>query len=148
MKNIFSRISFVSVLAVAISGCATGPKISESGAFKQSVPNGKAQIIVYRDQLLGVAIQPAVNFNGQEVGRCIPNGAFNLFVSPGSHELSATTETTTTIRINAIANRTAYVKCSISFGVFVGRPSWELMPPNIGASEIQSLSFTGGAQGR
>ena len=136
-------ISAVSALCALVAGCASGPKVSESGAIKQTVPNGKSQIIVYRTSLLGAAVQPAVLLDGRRIGACAPNGAFNAFVSPGPHQLSATTEVTETINVNAPAGRTAYVKCSIWFGFFIGRPAWEEVPPSIGANEIQSLSFTG-----
>ena len=131
------------MLCAVVSGCATGPKISESGAIKQAVPKGKSQIIVYRTALLGAAVQPTVLLDGQPKGTCVPNGAFNEFVAPGPHQLSATTEVTETITVNAPAERTVYVKCSIWFGFLIGRPAWEEVPASMGANEIQSLSFTG-----
>lgn len=130
-------------VATLLAGCASGPKISESGAITTSVPKGKSQVIVYRDGILGAAMQPAVTLDGQEVGRCIPNGAFNVYTTPGKHELSATTEVTRGIMIATVSGRTTYVRCSIGFGVMVGRPNFEEVPAAVGAGEIQSLTFTG-----
>ena len=131
------------IIAGSLAGCAAGPKIAESGAITTTVPKGKSQVIVYRDGILGAAIQPAVTLDGQEVGRCIPNGAFNVFTGPGKHELNATTEVTRGLMITTAAGRTTYVKCSISFGVLVGRPNFEEVSPSVGAGEIQGLTFTG-----
>ncbi len=140
-KPIF--IVTVSMLCAAVGGCATGPSISQTGAITQSVPKGKSQIVVYRTSLLAPAIQPVVLVDGQPKGTCVPNGAFNDFVTPGLHQLSATTETTERTTINAPVDGTVYVKCSIWIGVFIGRPTWEEVPASIAADEIRSLSFTG-----
>jgi len=139
----FKKILFASALSAMVAGCATGPKVSESGAIKQTVPKGKSQIVVYRTSLLGAAVQPTVRLDGQGVGTCAPNGAFNAIVAPGLHQLSATTEITETINVHVQPGRTAYVKCSIWFGFFIGRPSFEEVSTSMGANEIQSLSFTG-----
>lgn len=127
-------------LSLAIlSACATGTPMSQSDAAGASVPDGKARIAVYRTNLFGLAIQPKVNVNGRETGRCTPNGVFFVTVEPGQQIVSATTEVQKTSYLTVAAGETAYVKCSIGFGLIAGQPRLDVVDASVGSAEIAKL---------
>lgn len=129
--------------AALVAGCATGVPVSESPIAQAEIPQGKARVVVYRTGLLGAAIQPKVNFSGREVGRCTPQGAFYITTEPGQHTISATTEVQKTSYLTVSEGETAYVKCSIGFGVMVGQPKLDVVSASTGRTESQKLKVTG-----
>jgi len=142
MKNIV-KISCVLVSAAMLAGCASGVPVSESKVAKEEVPTGKARVAVYRTNLLGAAIQPVVSVDGKETGRCTPQGVFYVDVKPGQHTLSATTEVEKKSYLSVSEGETAYVKCSIGLGLFVGQPKLDVVSSSIGRTDTQKLKVTG-----
>lgn len=130
-------------LAIALSGCASGTKWTDAEAVKVPPPRGQSRIVVFRDGLLGAAVQPTVTVNGRGTGTCQPNGAFFVNVPPGRHEVTATTEVTNSVQVETAKGSTAYVQCSIGIGFFVGRPHLTPVTPAFGEKAVQPLVFTG-----
>lgn len=112
----------IALAGLALAACATGKSVSETPQAEIALALGKARIAVYRTQVVGFAVQPVVKLNDRKTGSCVPNGVFYIDVPPGKYEVSATTEVTDSVTVTARANRTAYVECSIDFGILVGRP--------------------------
>jgi hypothetical protein len=81
--------------------------------------------------------------NGQKVGSCEPDGVFIKDVAPGRYEVVAGTESEHRMVFFVRGGDEQYVKCSITMGVFVGRPHLELVAPATGKADIQSLALTG-----
>lgn len=132
-----------SAISVALAGCAAGTKWADADAVKAPPPKGQSRIVVFRDGLLGAAVQPTVTVNGRGTGTCQPNGAFFVNVPPGKHEVSATTEVTRTVQVETSRDTTAYVQCSIGIGFFIGRPELTPVTPDFGQKAVQPLVFTG-----
>lgn len=142
MKNNFKFLAASSLMLI-LSACASGVPVSESNVPKEAIPDGKSRIAVYRTNILGLAIQPKVSVDGREAGRCTPSGVFYVTVEPGQHTVSATTEVTKTSYISVAEGETAYVKCSIGFGMLAGHPKLDIISGSIGQAETQKLKVTG-----
>lgn len=133
----------LSAAALVLAGCASGVPVSESPIPKAEIPDGKARIVVYRTGLFGAAIQPTVRVSGRETGKCAPQGAFYVTTDPGQHTVSARTEVEKTSYLSVHEGETAYVKCSIGFGLLVGQPKLDIVPAAIGEADTQKLKVTG-----
>ncbi len=128
--------------ALWFTGCASGPSVSESADI-EAVPQGMSRIIVYRTQVLGTALQPAVRVDGRETGRCEPEGAFLVDVQPGTHTISTKTETTASVDVTTSPGEVVYVECSFGMGVIVWEPKLQVVRNETGRREVADLSFTG-----
>jgi len=102
-----------------------------------------SRIAVYRTDVLGYAVQPAVSVNGRQTGRCQPNGVFFVDVKPGTHQIIAQNQATASIRVTTKANETTYVQCSLKVGVVAGRPSLTQIATQSGAAVSNGLVLTG-----
>lgn len=131
------------LIASLLGGCASGQKISELAAAQEPPKNGDSRIVVYRDTILGLAVQPNVKVDGRATGDCRPEGAFYVDVKPGKYEVSATTEVTRSVFVQPARGETAYVECSIGLGLMIGRPELRAIAPENGKVAIQNLVFTG-----
>ncbi|MFV0411009.1 MAG: DUF2846 domain-containing protein [Paracoccus sp. (in: a-proteobacteria)] len=129
--------------ALSLSACASGTSLQETGAAKQPIAADKGRIVVYRTSLMGMAVQPDVYIDGAKASTCAPRGAFSKDVAPGTHSISATTETQKTVQIAVQPGQTADVRCSIGFGMLVGRAVFEAVPAATGQKESAGLAFTG-----
>jgi hypothetical protein len=143
MMKGFLKLSCAMFSAAILAGCASGVPVTESKVAGEPVPNGKARVAIYRTNLLGAAIQPVVRVDGRETGRCTPQGVFYVDVNPGQHNLSATTEVEKTSYLSVKEGETAYVKCSIGLGLFVGQPRLDIVSSAVGRTDTQKLKVTG-----
>lgn len=141
MKNLHLLAASSALLLIA--ACASGVPVAESSVAKEAVPEGMSRIAVYRTSILGLAIQPKVNVDGVDTGRCTPNGVFYVEVKPGQHTVSATTEVTKTSYVSVAAGETAYIRCSIGFGLIAGQPKLDVVETSIGQADTQQLKVMG-----
>jgi hypothetical protein len=136
-------VAVLIAIATVLAGCASGAKLSETEAAAMPPAPGKTRIAVYRDGILGAAIQPEITVDAEPTGRCQPNGVFFVDVSPGIHRLTATTETTSAILVDTSKYPMAYVRCSIGLGLMVGRPNLTQVASETGAAAINDLVLIG-----
>jgi len=126
-----------------LAACAGGPKLSESNV--PSIPQDQGRIYFYRTQVIGVAVQPSIRLNGNKVGDCQPNGVFFKDVAPGDYEATVTTEVEHKLTFTIAKSEEKYVRCYITFGLFVGHAVLELVDPEEARGKIAGLSLTAGA---
>jgi Protein of unknown function (DUF2846) len=138
-----SRRLILTLCVVALAGCASGPKFSEMQSKIQTLKANEGRIYVYRDSIFGAAMVPAVYVNGQEVGRSLANSFFYIDRPAGEYKVSATTEVEKSVSLALAAGESKYVKVSIGFGLFAGRPNFELVNEAGARTALQSLSFSG-----
>lgn len=131
------------LLVGALSACASGPSMQELEPGASTIPVNKGRVVVYRTGILGAAIQPIVSVDGVERGRCQPNGAFTVDVAPGQRIVSASTEIQRETVVTVGQGQTAYVRCSIGFGILVGQPRLEVVPDQVGEQESAPLALIG-----
>jgi hypothetical protein len=142
VKNIV-KIAPLLVIAMVFAGCASGTKLSETNAATTPPADGKTRIAVYREGIMGAAVQPVVSVDAEPTGKCQPNGVFFVDVPAGSHALAATTESTSEIQVDTSNAPMTYVQCSIGLGFVVGRPKLIQVAPEAGAAAISELVLTG-----
>lgn len=126
-----------------LAACASGTSMSETPGAMAALGSSESQIVVYRTGIMGAAIQPLVQVDGADTGRCVPNGAFTANVAPGEHTVAISTEVTRSVVVDVTGGETAYVKCSIGLGFMVGRPQLTVVEPSFGRGESAGLVLTG-----
>lgn len=145
----FVKLSSICVLALAVVGCATGPKYTE---VKRSIPNlspDNGRIYFYRSgTMFGAAIQPSVTLNGVVVGDSKPGGFFYVDVPPADYEVVLSTEVDKKLTFVLEKRQEKCVRMSVGLGVVVYRVYPELAEPAVCDAEIQDLSYTGSATKR
>lgn len=117
-----------------LSGCATlGPVYKpESG----SLP-GQATLYVYRDfNVFGGGMTYLVRGNGVPIASLPAGGYFVYHAPPGKVQLSAQSEAATSVTVEARSGGVYFVKGTVGFGIFVGRPHLVLVPREVGEKEI------------
>lgn len=134
---------FALAAALAVSACASGTPMSSAPEAAAPIPAGKGRIVVYRTQVMGAAIQPAIEVNGRPTGKCTPKGAFSVDVNPGGSTVAMTTERREEISVAVKEGQTSYVRCGVTFGVLIGAPDLEWVQETVGQSESAPLAFTG-----
>jgi hypothetical protein len=130
--NAIGRVLFL-CMAASTAGCAAGGPAFQ----KVAVPDGKSVIYAYRpNSLFGGGIVPTVTCGAQ--GVALSRGGYHPFVvDPGDVNCTASTESTSTVRVDARANEASYVKERIGMGLFVGRPHLTEMSPEEGEREAR-----------
>ncbi len=116
--------------AAAAEEAAPKAKAPKAGTLAALAPVGRneARVALFRTSYFGLAIQPKVFVDGVEMGRCTPGVAHIAKVSPGTHQISATTEQEKITTVSIANGETAYINCSIGMGVVVGRAAFERVP--------------------
>jgi len=133
----------IALLALAVSGCASGPTFEEQASQMQPVSADQGRIYIYRKTALGAAVQPAVRINGDEVGKAKPKGYFYVDLAPGSYDVSASTEAERNLNLVLAAGEEKYVRLEMKMGLFVGHVKPVLVDTEVGRSELQSMKYVG-----
>ena len=131
MRRNAIRNAFLVVAAASLAGCAaSGPAFQ-----KAAIPDGKSVVYAYRpNSIFGGAIVPTVTCGSQ--GVAISRGGYHPFVvEPGAVTCTASTEATSTVRVDARPNEASFVKEKIGLGFFVGRPHLTVMSSDEGERE-------------
>lgn len=133
---------------VALTGCAaSGPKFSELQASTPALKADQGRVYFYRSSsMFGAAIQPAISFDGKEVGKSQPGGYFYVDTVAGSHEASASTEATNKLTFVMDKGETKYVRTSPQLGLLAGHIVPELVSAEEAKKALPDLSYTGQAK--
>ncbi len=125
----------VTVLIVCASSFTVGCAASGPAFQRVAVPDGKSVIYAYRpSSIFGGAVVPTVTCGASGVP--LSRGGYHPFiVEPGTVTCSASTESTSTVRVDARANEAAYVKEKIGMGFFIGRPHLTVVSAEEGERE-------------
>ena len=137
------KLFFTLANCMMLAACASGPKFSDASNGIPKIPDGDGRVYFYRTSIVGLAVQPMIDLNGQQVSRCAPNGVFVADVPPGNYEASIATEVEHKLTFTVDAGEEKFVRCYISMGFLVGHGNVELVDPTEGRADIQGLSFTG-----
>jgi hypothetical protein len=131
-------------LFIGLSGCANGPTISQTSSDQSALKAGLSRIVIYRPKIsVGSGIQPMIKVNEKKTAQCKPNGVFFVDVPEGEHQISGSTEVRSKITVDTKKSDLIYVRCGISLGLFVGHPTFKLVPNSEGILQTNDLSFTG-----
>lgn len=143
------QLATAAVLAVALAGCASGPKLSDVSSSIPPLKSDEGRVYFYRsNSMLGAAIQPSVYMDGKEVGTSKPGGFFFVDAKPGPHEVSTSTEVEKKLTFTLDRGQTRYVRTTISMGIIAGRVQPELVDDAEGRKELADMSYIGKPLGR
>jgi hypothetical protein len=136
--------NFMILVALLMGGCAaTGPTHTEVKSTFAVLDANQGRIFFYRaSSIVGAAIQPDINLNGEIVGTSIPGGFFYKDVSAGNQIVSTSTEVERQLTFTIGAKETRYVRTSPSLGLFVGRIQPDLVPTDEAEKDLPGLHYT------
>jgi hypothetical protein len=139
MKNIFRTVVLICVLFTV--GCASGPKYAEMVQTIPELNSDQGRIYIYRNSVLGAAIQPDVKLNGEVIGSSPAKGFYFVDRAPGNYKIMTSTEVDRSLSFVLEAEQTRYVRLNIGMGFFVGHVYPELVEESVGQKEIQECSY-------
>jgi hypothetical protein len=136
---------FVAIVAVVlVSGCASGPKLTEVRKSLPTLALDKGRIYFFRSgTMFGAGIQPSVQLNGQVVGESTPGSVFFLDRDPGNYEVLLSTEVERKLTFTLERGQTRYVRMTVGLGVLVYRVYPELVDEKDAEEEMKDLAYTG-----
>ncbi len=129
------------VVALLVSGCASGPKYRVVASTFPPLATEKGRIYFYRPSAAGAAVQPDIKLNGEKVGTAKPHGFYFVDRGPGNYEVTAATETEKKLTFVLEPNQERYVRLKIQMGLFVGRVVPELVDKQEAETELKDLSY-------
>jgi hypothetical protein len=130
-------IAALSTVVALLSGCATGPSMSEVKTPLPTLSKDMGRVYFYRTGVIGGAYQPEVTLNGNVVGKAVPRGVYFKDVPPGSYKVT-TSMTKETVNFALAVGQKQYIKLSYSFGFNIYP---EVIEASVGETEIQDLSY-------
>lgn len=139
------RLIIVTIIATAVTGCATVPLASQSEtnaakSFETSVDS--AGIYVMRDSIFGAALKKTVYVDGTTIGATAPNSFLFFRVKEGEHVLATESEFSENfLNVNVEHGKNYFVRQAIKIGVFVGGAKLTEISAVEGKSAIQSLKL-------
>jgi hypothetical protein len=130
------------ILALLLSGCASGPKYKEAISTIPALAPSNGRIYFYRPSVMaGAAVQPAIKLNGQKVGTAKLQGFYIVDCGPGNYVVTAETETEKRLTFTVEAGQERYVRLKIQIGFVVGRIVPELVDKAEAEKELEGLNF-------
>lgn len=143
MNTFWKPLTFA-MSALALIGCATGPKYTEVKSSIPALSPDSGRIYFYRSgNMFGSGIQPSVKLNGLVVGESKPGGFFYVDVPPADYEVVLSTEVDKKLTFSLEKQQEKCVRMSVGLGVIVYRVYPELIEPAVCNTEIQDMSYTG-----
>ena len=127
------------VMVSFVSACASVPMANteQDSAAKRFVTNpGKANIYVYRNESMGLAVKMPVALNGRLVGDTAAKTYLLLEVDPGRQTLLSKTEIDSTLQVDAIAGKNHFVWQEVKMGLFAARSSLQLVDEATGRAAV------------
>ena len=93
-----------------------GPAHEDARAKGFAIRSDKANIYLYRDELLGFALVMTVALDGRRAGQTVGQTFFRWEVDPGEHEIASYTEDISSVKLNAQAGKSYYVWQEVKIG--------------------------------
>ncbi len=125
------------------AGCASGPTYEEySSAIDPPLPLD-GRIYIYRTDKVGVAVQPAVMVNGEEVGKANPKSFFYVDRLAGKYEVSASIKAERSLSLTLEEGEVKFVRLEVKMGLFVGHIELVLVDKAVGEQELKLMNYTG-----
>jgi hypothetical protein len=136
---------FALTLLLCVGACATsGARFADMNQGLPAPSAGNGRIFIYRTTLWGLAVQPSVTLDGEEIGDAVPRGFFYVDRPAGTYRISTSSEPEGTLSLPLEAGQTRYVRLGISIGFFsVGQVYPELVASEEGESDIAGCRYIG-----
>lgn len=140
MKKLLLPIVLI-VLAIAGTGCATGPTHRSVKDTFPPLAAEKGRIFLYRTTTMGAVLQPDIKVNGDVIGESKAKGFIFRDFAPGNYEIMTSTEVDRKLTFALDAGQIRYVKLGVSMGFLVGHVYPELVDNAIGEKEIAGCKY-------
>lgn len=138
--------------SLAIGATASGADAAPKGDAVAGIPLAPdaGRIVFYRPpagitQILWSGLKPAINLNGQAVGKSEPGHGFYVDRPAGNYEVSVTTDEERTIDFRLNAGQTRYVRTVLTPGDPRPLIAPELVEPEAAQKEAAKLTIEAGA---
>lgn len=142
--KVMKQIILFSIIGLLMMSCATsGPKYSEMVNSTPSLSGGAGRVYIYRTSALGAAIQPAVQLDGNVVGKAVAKGFFYVDCAAGDHRIATSTEVERELTFHLAEGQTRYVRLNVSIGFFVAHVYPDLVEQEIAIAEIGNCHYVG-----
>lgn len=129
----------LAVPSFLIMGCASLPWASQEQdtqmkLFRPKV--GKANIYVYRKEILNSGMKVDIEVDGQTVASTIANGYLVLQLEPGKHTLVSKGEEKFVLEILVESNKNYFIGQEVQIGLFSARSQFRLVDETVGKIEV------------
>ena len=145
MQTIKLLGAVAAVCAMALfSGCASVPAAKESAdlaAKTFKTQPGKANIYVYRDEIVGAAITMDVKLDGKFAGKTASKTYFAFEVAPGEHEVISETENTSKLTLKTEPNRSYYIWQEVKMGILSARSKLQVVDAQTGQKGVAACKL-------
>jgi len=140
----------LAIASISLVSCASGPTYAEMKSKLPPIEKGHGRVFVYRPSFFGAAVKPSVKIDGQPVGTSEGQGFLYSDQTPGTHEVSVTTEWKHKTPVTVTSGQPSYVRCSMMMGLLVGHVMPKQVDATTGEAEMQKCKMTthitGGSQ--
>ena len=136
--------------AMMIAGCASVPMAGgdqDARAKSFAVAPGKANVYVYRNEILGAALKLQVTFDGQVVGDTAAKSYFALEVAPGRHTLASQSDGNGILELNTVAGKNYFVWQEVKMGILSGGSKLQVVDDTTGRAGVNECSLIVAANG-
>jgi hypothetical protein len=136
----------VLVAATMLTACAAGPTGSEM--LKAGLKPGSARLVIYRNNLVGLLIQPDYVVDGRKAGTAQPGAFVMCDLSPGKHSVSVSnipialplSNAPDAITVTLRAGRTTYLRGDPQMGIVAGTITLTHVADAQGRADVASLT--------
>lgn len=144
--------AIIAALAAINPVVAAEPKPAPEPKVVPAPPAGKGQIVFYRQGGLGPLISCAVKEGEEKLSSLPPGKYFVLVAEPGKHSYVVSSESKDVLNVEVEADETQYARCTITMGVFAGRPNlspaqkseFDAASPKLKMVEVKSAKVDAG----
>jgi hypothetical protein len=138
IKNV--SLLFVVVVVLALSGCATVPRMPERAdvaAKRFSPPPHKANLYIIRPNRLAYAVLFQVYLNGKLAGSIATNTYFLFEVEPGKHQIVVVTgESHSVVTMDLRDGENYFIDVIPKFGLIHARAELKKLSPEEGRKAV------------
>lgn len=142
MKSRHLFIGFLILLA--LTGCATVPMANvekDNVAKSFSIPEGNANIYLYRNEILGAAVKLAVVLDDKLVGDTAAQTYMLLKVTPGLHTIISKSEKDSELLITVEEGKNYFIWQEVKMGMWAARSKLHLVDEATGKAGVSECKL-------
>ena len=130
--------------SMVLASCRTVPMANiedDSKAKNFSTKPNKAQIYIYRNEMIGAAIKIDVNLDGQLVGRTLSDTYLLLEVPPGKHTIMSEAENKSSLDIDAAKGKSYFIWQEVKMGFWLARSELHSVDESTGKAGVRECKM-------
>lgn len=149
LASICARVCALSGVLI-LASCAASSGQLGTAALSIAPPPATARLVIFRNSIFGLALQPDYTLNGSKIGLSQAKGFILCDVKPGKYELVTPNPDmnvnlgggTNKLELNLAAGTTTYIEATASMGLVVGVIVLQTAAAERGRSETADLHQT------